>query len=97
MTVNIKQPKGMYVLGFAELFERFSYYTLSFLLVLYASASVEKGGLGWTKEHALSLAGFYTLAAFSLPIIGGFLADKVIGTFRAAILGAFVIRNFDSF
>ena len=91
MTINIKQPKGMYVLGFAELFERFSYYTLSFLLVLYASASVEKGGLGWTKEHALSLAGFYTLAAFSLPIIGGFLADKFIGTFRAAMLGAFLI------
>lgn len=86
-----KQPKGMYVLGFAEVFERLSYYTLSFLLVLYASESIQKGGLGWTRQSALSLMGFYTLAAFTLPLIGGFIADKFIGTFRAAVVGAFFI------
>lgn len=91
MIEHNKQPKGMYVLGFAEVFERLSYYTLSFLLVLYASSTIDKGGLGWTKEQALSLAGFYTLAAFTLPLVGGFLADKLIGTFRASILGAFFI------
>lgn len=91
MIVQNKQPKGMYVLGFAEVFERLSYYTLSFLLVLYASQSIDKGGLGWTKEQALSLAGFYTMAAYTLPLIGGFLADKFLGTYRAAIFGAFLI------
>jgi POT family proton-dependent oligopeptide transporter len=91
MTVIAKQPKGMYVIGSAEVFERFSYYSLSFLLVLYASATVEKGGLGWTKEASLSLMGYYTLAAFSLPVIGGFLADKVIGTYRASIFGGLLI------
>ena len=85
------QPKGMYVLGFTELFERMSYYTLSFLLVLYASDSVAKGGLGWSKERALMLVGYYTLAAYTLPLLGSFLADKAIGTFRSALLGAVLI------
>ena len=91
MNIQNKQPKGMYILGAAEVFERLSYYTLSFLLVLYASDSIAKGGLGWTKPQALSLAGFYTLAAYTLPLIGAFMADKVLGTFRAAILGAILI------
>ncbi|MES2614454.1 MAG: MFS transporter [Bdellovibrionota bacterium] len=91
MLVQNKQPKGMYVLGFTEVFERMSYYTLAFLLVLYASASLEKGGLGWSKESAIYLAGFYNLAAYTLPLIGAFLADRVVGTFRAAIFGAFLI------
>lgn len=88
---STRQPKGLYVLGFTEVFERLSYYTLSYLLVLYASDSVAKGGLGWTKEDALKLMGYYTLAAFALPVVGGFLADKFLGTFRAAILGAILI------
>lgn len=85
------QPTGMYVLGFTEVFERLSYYTLSYLLVLYASDTVLNGGLGWSKEDALKLMGYYTLAAFALPVIGGFLADKFLGTFRAAIIGAVLI------
>lgn len=91
MTTHQKQPKGMFVLGFAEVFERLSYYTLAFLLVLYASETTAKGGLGWSKEQALSLSGVYTMAAFTLPLIGGFVADKFMGTFRAAIFGAFLI------
>lgn len=86
-----KQPTGMYILGFTEIFERLSYYTLAFLLVLYASDSIEKGGLGWSKEEALSLVGFYTLAAYTLPLVGGFIADKFLGTFRAAVFGALLI------
>lgn len=86
-----KQPPGMYVLGFTEIFERLSYYTLAFLLVLYASDPIEKGGLGWTKESALSLVGVYTLAAYTLPLVGGLIADKFLGTFRAAIFGAILI------
>lgn len=86
-----KQPKGMYVLAFTEIFERMSYYTLSFLLVLYASAETTKGGLGWTTEHALSLMGFYTFAAYTLPLVGGFITDKLFGTLRATIFGALLI------
>lgn len=86
-----KQPRGMYILGFTEIFERLSYYTLAFLLVLYASESIEKGGLGWSKESALSLVGVYTLGAYTLPLLGGLIADKFLGTFRAAVLGALMI------
>ena len=91
MIVQNKQPKGMYILGLTEVFERISYYTLAWLLVLYASDTIAKGGLGWTKPQALSLVGFYTLAAFTLPLIGAFIADKVMGVFRAAMLGAALI------
>lgn len=86
-----KQPTGMYVLAFTEIFERLSYYTLAFLLVLYASDPIEKGGLGWSKESALSLVGLYTLAAYTLPLAGGLIADKFLGTFRAAIFGSLLI------
>jgi POT family proton-dependent oligopeptide transporter len=91
MSTHQKQPKGMFVLGFAEVFERLSYYTLAFLLVLYASETTAKGGLGWSKEQALSLSGVYTMAAFTLPLIGGLIADKFMGTFRAAVFGAILI------
>jgi len=90
-SARLQQPKGMYVLAFTELFERLSYYTFSFLLVLYAAAPVVKGGLGWKEADALNLMGTYTFAAFSLPILGGFFADRILGVFRAAIMGAVLI------
>ncbi|MBP6217581.1 MAG: MFS transporter [Oligoflexales bacterium] len=86
-----KHPRGMYVLAFTELFERFSYYTLSFLLVLFASDQVAHGGLGWSKENALTLSSVYTCSAFVLPILGGFLADKWLGIYPSAITGALLI------
>jgi POT family proton-dependent oligopeptide transporter len=91
MTVKTKQPSGMYVLAFTEIFERFSYYTLAFILVLYASAPLDSGGLGWTNGQALSLAGYYTLAAYTLPIIGSFIADTHIGRGKAVIIGGCTI------
>jgi POT family proton-dependent oligopeptide transporter len=91
VSIRPKHPPGMYLLAFTELFERLSYYTLSFLLVLFASDSVTHGGLGWTKEEALALVSTYTFAAFTLPIIGGLLADKVLGAFRSALFGGMLI------
>ena len=84
-------PRGMYVLAFTELFERLSYYTLSFLLVLFASDTVAHGGLGWSKENALAITSAYTFAAFTLPIIGGFLADTYLGAYRSALIGGVLI------
>lgn len=91
MTTKIRQPKGMYVLAFTEVFERFSYYTLSFLLVLYASSPISSGGLGWSNERALELVGIYTLAAYTFPIIGSYIADDYIGKGKAVIFGGFTI------
>lgn len=87
----LNQPKGMIVLGFTEVFERLSYYTLSALLVLYASAPVAQGGLGWSNEESLLLMGKYTLAAFTVPLLGGYIADRFFGAFRAAVIGGIMI------
>ena len=86
-----KQPTGLYVLAFTEIFERLSFYTLSYLLVLYASATPAAGGLAWSKESALTLMGLYTMCAFTLPIIGSYLADSFLGCYRAVILGGMII------
>ncbi|KAB8036482.1 MFS transporter [Silvanigrella paludirubra] len=91
MTTKTKQPKGMYILAFTEIFERFSYYTLSFLLVLYASAPLYGGGLGWSNEKALGLVGIYTMTAYTLPILGSFIADRFIGKGKSVILGGCII------
>ncbi len=88
---KIHQPKGLFVIAGTEIFERISFYSISFNLVLYTSAAKDKGGLGWLPEHALYLAGLYTFAAFTLPLIGGFLADKFIGSYRSVVLGALMI------
>jgi POT family proton-dependent oligopeptide transporter len=86
-----RHPRGMYILAFTELFERLSYYTLSFLLVLFASDTVAHGGLGWTKEAALGITSMYTFAAFTLPVFCGFLADRYFGAFKSAVFGASLI------
>lgn len=90
-SVQNSHPRGMYVLAFTELFERLSYYTLSFLLVLFTSDTVARGGLGWTKQDALAITSMYTFAAFTLPIFGGFFADRFFGAYRSAVFGGFLI------
>ena len=89
--MTLSHPKGMYVLAFTEIFERLSFFTLSFLLVLYASAPLEENGLGWSKSEALTLGGIYTMAVYIFPIIGSFIADRFLGHFRAVIIGGFII------
>jgi POT family proton-dependent oligopeptide transporter len=91
MGTKTKQPKGLYILAFTEIFERFSYYTLSYLLVLYATAPLYGGGLGWSNEKALGLAGIYTMVSYTLPILGSFIADRYIGKGRSVILGGCII------
>ncbi len=89
--MTLSHPKGMYVLAFTEIFERLSFFTLSFLLVLYASAPLAEKGLGWSKAEALTLGGIYTMAVYIFPIIGSLIADKFLGHFKAVILGGFII------
>lgn len=89
--MTLSHPKGMYVLALTEVFERLSFYTLSFLLVLYASSPVSEHGLGWSKAEALTLGGLYTLAAYIFPIFGSLIADKFLGHFRSILLGGTII------
>jgi len=80
-------PVGLFILFFTEMWERFSYYGMRALLVLYliSELSGDNPGLGWSKAEASELYGWYTMLVYITPIIGGILADKIYG-FRKAIL-----------
>ena len=84
-------PKGLIILFFTEMWERFSYYGMRGLLVLYLVSSVDEGGFGWTQVHALSLYGTYTMMVYLMSIPGGILADKFIGQKRAVVIGGFLL------
>ena len=87
-------PVGLYVLFFTEMWERFSYYGMRALLVLYmtATAAHENGvGLEWTKKEALALYGWYTMLVYIASIPGGIIADKLIGQKKAVLYGAIIL------
>ena len=87
-------PKGLYVLFFTELWERFSYYGMRAILVLYVVAQAtggEHGGLGWSKTEALALYGWYTMFVYVASIPGGWLADRVFGQKRAVMYGGEIV------
>lgn len=83
-------PKGLMVLFFTEMWERFSYYGMRGILVLFL-VSETKGGYGWTNVEALELYGIYTMMVYLMSIPGGILADKVLGQKRAVIIGGFTL------
>src|SRR5687768_13921900 len=86
-------PPGLFLLFLVEMWERFSYYGMRGLLVLYlvTSATAENPGRGWTKEAAANLYGWYTGMAYLLPVFGGLIADKLIGAHRSMLVGGLVI------
>ena len=84
-------PDSLFVLFFTEMWERFSYYGMRALLVLFLISTASKGGWGWTREEATTLYGWYTMLVYFTPILGGYLADRMLGTRRAVVLGGFII------
>ena len=78
-TVNVKQPPGLKVLFLVEMWERFGFYTIQTLLVLYL---VNK--LLFTDHAAYGLFAAFTALTYASPVFGGFLADRYLG-FRPAI------------
>ena len=97
----MQHPKGLWVLFIAEMWERFSYYGMRALLVLYLISSTSEElasgaanlnpGFGWSEESAYLLYGIYTWAVYLTPIIGGWLADRFLGTHRSMIVGGWII------
>lgn len=83
-------PSGLFVLFFTEMWERFSYYGMRALLVLFLTSSIigDNPGWGWEREDALALYGSYTSLAYLTTILGGYVADKIIGYRWAVVLGA---------
>lgn len=84
-------PSGLFVLFFTEMWERFSYYGMRALLVLFLVSSLTEEGWGWERSDALILYAWYTGLVYLTPIIGGFLADKVFGYRKAVVLGALIM------
>ncbi len=80
-------PKGLVILFFTEMWERFSYYGMRAILVLFISSSIMDGGLGWTKAEAISLYGNYTMFVYLMAIPGGYIADKFLGQKKTVMLG----------
>lgn len=87
-------PTGLYILFFTELWERFSYYGMRALLVLFLVASTkgENPGFGWTEAEALELYATYTFLVYLSSIPGGYIADKWLGQKKSVMLGgAFLV------
>ena len=87
----IGHPSGLYVLFFTEMWERFSYYGMRAILVLFLVSSFQDGGWGWERSEALGLYGVYTGLVYITPIFGGILADKFLGYRNAVIIGALIM------
>ena len=83
---DLRQPRGLTALFLTEMWERFSYYGMRAILVLYL---VE--GLHWTKGHASILYGVYTSSVWLTPIIGGYIADRFLGAQKALLIGGTII------
>jgi POT family proton-dependent oligopeptide transporter len=84
-------PAGLFVLFFTEMWERFSYYGMRAILVLFLISSYAKGGWEWPEENALALYGTYTSLVYLTTIMGGYLADKYLGYRWAVVIGAFLM------
>lgn len=86
-----EQPAGLYVVSITEFWERFSYFGMLGLLVLFLTAPTATGGFGWSTREALSLYAVYTGAVFSAPAVGGYFASRYIGERRSILWGGVAV------
>jgi POT family proton-dependent oligopeptide transporter len=84
-------PRGLSTLFFTEMWERFSYYGMRAFLILYMVAPGASGGLGFSDASAASIYGTYTGSAWAASILGGLIADRLLGQYRTVLLGGIVI------
>jgi len=84
-------PRGLATLFFTEMWERFSYYGMRALLVLYMVHRISEGGLGFSDSKAGSVYGLYTSMVYLLCLGGGWIADRVTGQRRAVLMGGIFI------
>lgn len=85
-SISAKQPKGLYLLFFTELWERFGFYTLSTIIVLYLV-----NGLKLPDTQAYLLYGAFSALLYITPAVGGYLADKYLGFQKAIFLGGLLL------
>ena len=84
-------PSGLFTLFFTEMWERFSYYGMRAILVLFLISSIDNQGWGWDRADALELYALYTGLVYVTPIFGGLIADRLIGYRKAIVAGALLM------
>ncbi|HEY8166971.1 MAG TPA: peptide MFS transporter [Gemmatimonadaceae bacterium] len=86
-------PRGLSTLFFTEMWERFSYYGLRPLLVLFMSATIVNGGYGFDRTQASAIVGIYAAFVYLMSLPGGWIADRLLGLRRAIFIGAGLISS----
>src|SRR6266436_4194531 len=84
-------PRGLSTLFFTEMWERFSYYGMRAILTLYMTKSLVEGGLGFDEKYASVIYATYVSSVWYLPLVGGWLADRILGARRAVLIGGIII------
>jgi POT family proton-dependent oligopeptide transporter len=84
-------PRGLSTLFFTEMWERYSYYGMRALLILYMTAPIAANGLGFDTARAASIYGWYTFGVYAAAIPGGWIADRLLGQYRSVLLGGIII------
>ena len=85
------QPRGLATLFLTEMWERFAYYGMRAILILYAVAALRDGGLGLDDHVASAVYGLYIAATYVFALLGGWIADRLLGAQRAVIIGGVII------
>ena len=88
-----EHPKGLRVLFFTEMWERFSYYGMRAILLLFMTTDTAREGLGLTTETAGAIYGLYTAGVYLLTLPGGWIADNVLGQRKAIWYGGIFIMT----
>ncbi len=91
IAVKTKHPAGLYSLFFTEMWERFSYYGMRALLVLYLTSVALKGGFGLERANALEIYAIFTGLVYLTPIAGGILSDKLLGQRKSVYIGGLLM------
>ena len=86
-------PSGLSTLFFTEMWERFSYYGMRAILTLYMTKSLAEGGLNFDEKYAGIIYATYVSSVWYLPLIGGWLADRIFGARRAVLIGGIIIAS----
>jgi proton-dependent oligopeptide transporter, POT family len=86
-----KHPRGLYVLFFTELWERFGYYLMLGIFSLYMIDTVQNGGMGFSPEKKSDIYGTYLGLVYLTPFIGGLLADRILGYRKSIIIGGLLM------
>ncbi|MBD7911886.1 MULTISPECIES: peptide MFS transporter [Clostridium] len=88
---KMKHPPGLYMLFFTEMWERFSYYGMRALLIMYLTTEFVKGGLGVDKVSAMSIYSSFAALVYLTPLAGGYISDRYIGHRKAITIGGIIM------